>query len=178
MKPRYAVLAALIASWTNTAKAVDPYMWGVGPQVGTIVLPGRYPAAFPAAARDLSDDSWLVHRVKNDLSLGVDAVYYVNGLSRATTRGTVSLGLGEPFADASWTFGYQRVLVTGAMDVLAGGAAGFGVSRFGSDTGGPARLTMPYYPLDPVPSRSSLLRHSLLTRLAKPAPDLVGRLDA
>ena len=43
------VLALAVPS---VAQAADPYMWGVGPRLGTTFLPGAYPAAFPRLVAD------------------------------------------------------------------------------------------------------------------------------
>ena len=48
------VLAALGAAWMLTtagearADGLEPYMWGVGVNLGTVVVPGQYPLAFPS----------------------------------------------------------------------------------------------------------------------------------
>jgi len=137
------MVVALVGLVSTDALALDPYMWGVGPKIGTMVLPGQYPVRFPQAVRN--DANADLSRVKNDLSLGVDAVYYINGRSRARSFASLGFGLGEPYFDANWNVGYQFVAVTGAMDVLFGGAAGVGTATFhGTEL---ARLQMPYYPL-------------------------------
>ncbi|RME27699.1 MAG: hypothetical protein D6798_03985, partial [Deltaproteobacteria bacterium] len=48
MRTTTAALALAGVLFAPEALAIDdPYMWGVGPRVGTIVVPGKYPITFP-----------------------------------------------------------------------------------------------------------------------------------
>src|SRR5690349_17352202 len=39
-----------VTAVSTPARAEDgPYMWGIGPKIGTTFIPGRYPVAFPAS---------------------------------------------------------------------------------------------------------------------------------
>ena len=129
--------AALLSA--SDAWALDPYMWGVGPKVGTVVLPGRYPAKFNDTIR--ADNG--LSAVGFDLSVGFDSWYYVNGGSRLGATADVALGAG--YVDTSFLFKYNVVLQSQALDFLFGGGIGAGWMRMSGD--GESRLQMPYYPM-------------------------------
>ena len=136
-----AVVLGLGASIAPEAQALDPYMWGVGPRIGTMVIPGQYPGAFPnEIARD--DDSQL-ERVRTDFFFGVDSLYYATAHSRVGAF--AGIGLGKQFFDAQLQFEYNYVISASAIDFLFGGGLGFGSQRFGG--GGEEQLVVPYYPL-------------------------------
>ncbi len=139
---RFAV-CVLALSLAGDAYALDPYMWGLGPKLGTMVIPGSYPALLPPAVR--SDTASGIARVKNDLSIGFDGVYYIKGRSRARAHGQIAFGLGSPYFDTNFNLGGQVVAIPGAMDILFGGSAGVGTASFGGE--GDSKLVMPYYPL-------------------------------
>ena len=138
---RFAVMTGLCLV-SSSAFALDPYMWGIGPRVGTNVLPGSYPVAFPPAITEESNAS-TIERVRTDVIAGLQATYYVTGRTR---MGVVSgVGFGNAFFDAHVMVTYNYVSQTGAMDFLLGGGAGFGASRWTGDS--PELLRVPYYPL-------------------------------
>ncbi len=137
------LVAGLALFVATDAFALDPYMWGVGPRIGTMAIPGSYPIRFPGTVKD--DTTSAVSKVKNDLSIGADGVYYINSRGRAKTMINLGFGLGSRFLDAQWQVGYQHVLVPGALDVLWGVSAGVGTQTFGGE--GDAKLVVPYYPL-------------------------------
>jgi hypothetical protein len=88
------------------AQALDPYMWGVGPRIGTMAIPGRYPVSFPDEIRN--DDESGLERVRGDLFFGVDSTYYASAHSRVGAF--AGLGLGTQFFDAHLQFEYNYVL--------------------------------------------------------------------
>ena len=60
---------------STPAWALDTWMWGIGPHVGTNVLPGRYPVVMPKLKGGDSDtgprgDEGLVE-VQHDIIIGV-----------------------------------------------------------------------------------------------------------
>jgi hypothetical protein len=134
-------VVALGVMASDPAWALDPYMWGVGPRIGTTAIPGRYPWRFPEYVRE----NGALLRVRTDLLFGVDAVYYASGKSRAGVFG--GFGLGRSYFDVHLQFEYDYVVSAGAMDFLVGGGLGFGSMTFQGDAAGSERLVVPYYPV-------------------------------
>lgn len=134
----WVLAGALLAA--SPAMALDPYMWGVGPRLGTNILPGQQPFVFPSVVRDET----AISKVKNDVTFGAEALYYVNGRSRAGML--AGLGVGDHgYFNAHFMVNYDIVLQQGAMDFLAGGAAGVGSTTYkGVDE---ERLVVPNYPI-------------------------------
>ena len=144
MASRLAALGLVVLTTTvlaPEAQALDPYMWGVGPRIGTMAIPGRYPLRFPNEIRD--NGSSELERVRGDVFFGVDSTYYAGAHSRVGAF--AGLGLGTQFFDAHLQFEYNYVVSSSAIDFLFGGGVGFGTHRFS----GPEeeQLVVPYYPL-------------------------------
>ncbi|MBN2800246.1 MAG: hypothetical protein JXX28_13990 [Deltaproteobacteria bacterium] len=137
MLSRLLVAGALLLP-SLPAFALDAYMWGVGPQIGTIVIPGHYPIRFPKTV----DRNDTLSEVRDDLSLGGEAVYYVDGHTR--TLAMANMGFGRGYLDYHLILKYNYVTQTGAMDFLAGGGLGVGQARWRGD--GDSVLKSPYYP--------------------------------
>lgn len=127
---------ALLAS--SPAWAVETWMWGVGPKVGTMVLPGTYPIKFPKAV--VADGA--IQKVGADLVTGVKAVYHASPSLRLGIDGTVNVGGGMLATDG--ILSVERVYSAQAMDFLLGGGVGVGSMKFEADA---AELSFPYYPL-------------------------------
>lgn len=138
---RIFVVLGLLAM-TSQAQALDPYMWGVGPKIGTNIIPGAYPVGFPPAVTDEANAS-TIEKVRTDVVVGVDAVYYVTGHTRMGLSG--GAGFGKAFFDGHVLVKYNYVSQTGAMDFLLGGGAGIGASRWVGQQS--ELLRVPYYPL-------------------------------
>lgn len=130
-------VGALFAA--TPAYALDAWMWGVGPKVGTLVLPGAYPARFPTTIKDEA----ALERVRTDVIFGVDTVYYANSYTRLGASGAFDVGSG--FFDLSGMLEYNWVKQMEALDFIVGGGVGAGQMRFTGD--GSATLRLPYYPL-------------------------------
>lgn len=134
------LVVALLAA--SPAYALDAWMWGVGPRIGTNIIPGHYPSRFPQAVRDVDT----LQKFRGDVILGADAVYYVD----KHTRALASVGMGLARGDTNYTdyhllLKYNYVIQTGAMDFLFGGGLGVGTCRF-KDDDTRELLKMPYYP--------------------------------
>jgi hypothetical protein len=123
------------------AEAVDAYMWGIGPHLGTMVVPAQFPSTFPPAVVD--DPGSTANRIGGDLDLGVDAIYYANRTTRVGISG--ALDVAPNYNDIRILLRYNLVNSTDAMDILVGGAVGAGTMRF--DWEGNQLLRVPYYPL-------------------------------
>lgn len=157
MTLRFAACAAAVI-WSTAAAAAEPYLWGVGPRLGTIVLPGAFPVAFPPRVNryDMDDDGETdldgdgnpietsLTRSRWEALLGGEGVYYLDETNRV--GGLAGVALGDRFFDLHLIAKYDRVLVPGSIDILAGGGVGFGWMRFGGDVG-EERLSLTYYPL-------------------------------
>jgi hypothetical protein len=135
--------AALVAlGLSQPAFALDPYMWGVGPKLGTNAIPGRFPATFNTTVRDDA----AISRVGFDLIVGADAYYYTS--SRFRMGLTAHGDFGGHFWDIATIAKAHAVIPTGDVDLLVGGGLGAGYLRFGgaTDTTADAAYSVPYYP--------------------------------
>ncbi len=142
------VLGGLSAS---EARAGDmPYMWAIGPKIGTIVVPGRYPLSLPSKINnyDFIDDGprsgdpdfedpkrdldangdplyTSIERVRDDLQIGADGFYALDEENRIGAG--VGFAFGKRYSDMWFTFNFDRVLITEQpFNVVAGVQAGFG----------------------------------------------------
>lgn len=123
------------------AHALEPQMWGVGPRIGTMFAPLRYPSKFPKVIEDSTETT--LEQFKFDVEYGVQAVYYLGKDHRMGFLG--GLGTARRFWDIHAIVEYDYALHTGAMDFLFGGGLGFGHHWFrGTDED--ERLRIPYYP--------------------------------
>ena len=131
-------LPMMIALAAPSAQAADgPPMWGVGPTVGTIAYPGRFPAKLP-------DDVAGFAKVKNDVQFGAHGVMYIDPDNRIGTH--LGLGVGAGYSSIAWTLEYERILKRGSgVQLFAGGGGGFGSYTFKDDTAG--KLKVPTYEL-------------------------------
>jgi hypothetical protein len=134
---RRAVGLVLALAASAPAYAVDTYMWGVGPKIGTMVLPGQFPVFFPD---EVEADGGL-DKVGGDVITGANAYYYANANSRLGVTGGLNLGKGYFGAEA--LLGYDYVSSAQALDFILGGGIGAGTMTFRGD----GSLTVPYYPV-------------------------------
>ena len=117
----------------------EVYLWGVGGRVGTIAIPGRYPSSFPGA---VNDDGGF-DKVKGDIILGAEGLYWADKHSRIVVD--LGAGLGSGYSDYHLMVKYHRMEPTSALDYFYGGGIGVGTSSF---TDGTQRaLRVPNYPL-------------------------------
>lgn len=132
------LLGLLVA---GKAYALEPYMWGVGPRVGTMFVPGRFPLKFPKQIQD--SQTTTLSRVRWDIEGGVEAAYYLSPFTRMGLIG--GIGYGQRYLDGHVMLLYDYVVSSGAMDFMFGAGAGFGTVRYrGTDVN--EVLRMPYYP--------------------------------
>ena len=134
------VLASTVGlAASQDAHALDAYMWGVGPRVGTSFLPAKHPVKWP----NIVEEDGAIDKIAFDFIGGVDAVYYINKHGR--TGLSLGGGVGTRYTDLHAMFKYSYLTQTGAMDFLFGGGAGFGSQTMrGTDA---ARLRVGYFPL-------------------------------
>lgn len=137
-------LVALALTLASPAAHAQDDVWGVGARLGTHVVPGQYPIGLPAA---VMDDTFkgepVIDKVREDVVLGIDAVYYATPFWRVGALAGFDLGKG--MLDMHVIAHYDTVLVAEDIDVLAGVGLGFGRTKFFGQKD--AVLNIPYYPL-------------------------------
>lgn len=112
-------LAALLLSAPSQAATEGPWMWGVGPTIGTIVYPGRFPISVPTEYSELDG------MVRGDVILGLHGVMYLNGDHRLGTH--LDAGIARGFSSIGWTLEYERIFLRDSgVHLFGGGGLGFG----------------------------------------------------
>jgi hypothetical protein len=169
------VMGFLAVSPSAQAEDFGPYMWGAGVQVGTIVVPGRYPYAFPSKVanydfldegpragnengdepkRDLDGDGdprfSTLDGAGFDLRLAGTGFYGINRDNRLGA--SAGFGAGGRYFDTWITINYDRRLWGDSpFDLMAGGRLGYGYARWGGngdELGGENEAyKMTYFPL-------------------------------
>ncbi len=139
MKRLLIACTALLCS--TAARAEGPYMYGYGLDVGTMLVPGQYPSVLPKQIRQ--DEASQIEKVWQDMHLGLEVVAYSNARHRFGAAGAV--GFGKNFRDRYFMLKYARVMPWDAGEIVLGGGAGVGRSKYTTD--GPEELKTPYYPL-------------------------------
>jgi hypothetical protein len=170
-------LAGMLSSTEAWAKknSFEPWMWGIGPSIGTVVVPGHFPLALPTkinnydfidegprAGDENSDDPkrdllngdprfTSIERVRDDVRLGFDGFYGIDKDNRVGAG--VGTAFGTGYSDVFFTLNYDRVIVSeNPFNVVVGGGAGFGSMRF-KGTNEEIKgfenelLRLPYFPL-------------------------------
>lgn len=137
------LLGLTTVGMNSSALAMKPYMWGVGGRLGSMILPGQYPVAFPKteAGEELG-----VNKVGGDITIGAEGYYWA---ARTMRFGAITgLGTGSGYGDAHLMLAYHQVTNLSGLDYFLGGAAGIGKHSFTSDEeGSQEKLSVPYYPL-------------------------------
>lgn len=134
------LLPLLLAS---QAHAVEFRWWGIGPMLGTRVVPLQYPI-FPAAV----DGTGIDHAAGN-LEAGAQAVLYVGNIGRIGLRGQLDTNFG-PWFGQEFTLEWDQLLVRdGELQLYLGGGVGLGHERFGdkASDGDYPYLDVRYFPL-------------------------------
>lgn len=167
-----------VAASSGVARAGDlePYMWGVGVNLGTVVVPGQYPLAFPSKInnydfiengpragnedandpnRDLDQDGkprfTSLERVKGDVRFGIDGFYGIDKENRVGASAGINTGGG--YSDMFFMLNYDRVLITNNPFLVMGGlGVGAGSMTFKGhdetiDGYQNELLKVPYFPL-------------------------------
>jgi len=149
------ILSCAGLCWAPAATAkTSTYMFGFGPRVGTIVIPGAYPASFPSFDElnqngqetgekiKIAEDT-TIEKVRGDMVLGVEGLYWADKKNRLA--GTVGLGLGSGYNDAHLILKYDKMYALDALDTFVGGGVGVGVANFKGENS--EHLRVPYYPI-------------------------------
>lgn len=122
------------------ADSDSPYMWGVGANVGTIVIPGHHPIAFSKVDPEGDDTKerldW--EGTGGDVLLGVKGLLYLNKSNRFQAAASLGFG-GESYRSSELTLEYQLVPVSNnGVEAFLGVGGGFGRMRWeklcGDDT--------------------------------------------
>lgn len=130
---RFVFLLPILLCATE-AHALDTWMWGIGPHIGTMVLPGRYPVRLPKLKGEDGDTGPRADEgiapVQHDLIFGVEGVYYMDRHHRIGFTGSgnpgLALGEGRRFSDWSFLLTYDYAIQGRALDVLFGAGLGAG----------------------------------------------------
>ncbi len=130
-----------LALLSGDAHAASDEVYGVGLKIGTIALPGLYPAAFPKQIRQ--SDTTELQKVQTDVHLGLEGVYYLAAEHRVGAVATYAFGSGYGDRSAMLKYGYVNQM--DFADLHLGGGVGVGRTRFKTD--GKEDLRIPYYPL-------------------------------
>ena len=149
-------------SLPQAAFALDPpYSWGVGPRLGTMVLPGSFPISFPnkidnydfddVEGRDVDERGnelfTSLERARGDVSFGLDGVYAINKDWRVGGYAGAGVGLGTRFSDLHFMLRGEYVLAQ-TDDFVAAASGAIGVGQWVFDGAvGDEKLKIPYYPI-------------------------------
>ena len=139
----FLLLSTLLPS---VAEAKGPYMWGAGPTVNTIVLPGFHPVGVPKAVKVENKDGKLenpLDETKGDIGIGVRGVMYMKRAQRVGAHAWYSMGKGDyrsPNLVVTYDFAGEA---SNGVTVLAGLGGGFGKQKW--DTSGVGELSMATY---------------------------------
>ena len=107
-----------------------PFMWGVGPTLSTVVLPGAMPFNFPDEADDLGFE-----KTGGDVGIGVHAVMYMRHTQRFGTHAWYHTGAGG-YSSPNLTLEYDFVgSSANGVTVLGGLGGGFGSQSWENDNG-------------------------------------------
>ncbi len=150
-----AALASALCS-APAAFAGSHYMYGLGPRIGTIVIPGGYPASFPSFDQvdengettgekvKIGNDT-SIEKVRGDVMLGLEGLYWADKTNRLGA--TAGIGMGNSYNDAHLILKYDKMSNMDALDLFFGGGLGVGVANWRGVEDNDQRLRVPYYPL-------------------------------
>jgi hypothetical protein len=152
-RPRSLVALPFVAAAFSPAALAgnNVYMYGLGPRVGTVVIPGGYPANFPTFSEESAhgetekikiDEATTIEKVRGDVILGLEGLYWANDVNRLGATG--GFGLGSGYHDAHLILKYDRMANLDAIDLFVGGGLGVGVATWAGEQD--ERLRVPYYP--------------------------------
>lgn len=133
------LIAALLALPTD-AHALELRWWGVGPNIGTIAIPGKYPVALPEVAQGEVD------KAKGDVEVGVRGVLYPSANGRLFGLGSLGFGT-SGWGQQEFTLGWDQVIIKDEeFQLLFGAGIGVGHERF-KDKGNDDYLNVNYFPI-------------------------------
>lgn len=108
-----------------TVALADPYMWGVGPAVSTVVFPVTWPGSLPTATPAALD----FDGARLDAAIAARGVLYLDADSRLSGR--LGFGGGGGYGTRWVGADYERIFTSdGRFHLLGGLGAGLGVSTY------------------------------------------------
>lgn len=111
------------------AQAVEFRWWGVGPMLGTRIVPLQAPV-WPALALDADGDP-KVDEVNGNMEIGLHAALYAGNIGRVALRGQLNTNFGPWFAQEV-TLEWDHLLIRdGELQLMLGAGVGIGHQRFG-----------------------------------------------
>lgn len=136
MSPLLLLLAA------TPAHALDVTWWGVGPGVGTRVVPLAYPV-YPKTAKDAGFE-----QVEGNFEFSVRAAAYADRVGRVALRGGIG-GNFDTWGSQEFTVGWDQLLVReGTLQLLLGVGVGVGHERtLHPDEASEAYWDVQYFPV-------------------------------
>ncbi len=133
------MLLAFLAMNTP-AQALQIQWWGVGPDIGTMALPGQYPESLPTVAQNKVD------KVGGDVEIGVHGVLYPMRTGRLFLLGTLGFGT-SAWGQQELTLGWDQAIIKDQeFQLLFGAGIGAGHERF-KNKGTSDYLNANYFPL-------------------------------
>jgi len=170
---RVGVVTILCALGSSDARAQDAEsgQWGAGLRIGTMIIPGRYPALFPDRIgnydfvdegpdagdpdsaepdRDLDPETGeplftSLDKVGPDFRLAAESFYGFDDANRLGLGAGGAFGTG--YSELWFTVGYGRVLhARNALNLVGGLETGFGSFRL-TGTDEDETLRVPYFPI-------------------------------
>ena len=128
-----ALLGALTTADAHAGRT--PYMWGIGPTVSTMVLPGSHPFEFPDAVESAG-----FKKTGGDIGFGLHGVLHMRKHQRFGTRAWYHVGdNGYSAANATVDFDFVGTSANN-VHVLGGLGAGFGSQSWAKETGAEFRM--------------------------------------
>jgi hypothetical protein len=120
-----------------------PYMWGVGPMINTIVLPGEHPVGFPKDTRIKDEDGKnqpLLDKTLGDVGFGVHGVLYMKRAQRLSSHAWYSTGAGK-YRSPNFTFEYDFAgQASSGVTILGGLGAGLGHQKWTTESAGTLKM--------------------------------------
>lgn len=114
----------------------DPYMWGVGPALSTVVYPVSFPGSLPTA----TPAGFTFEGARLDVAVAARGLLYLDADSRL--GGRVGFGGGGGWGVRWIGADYERILTSdGRFHFLAGLGTGLGASTFTDETEDQLRAT-------------------------------------
>lgn len=135
----------LLLSLVSPAHALDPWWWGVGPTLGTMAIPTKYPVSLPTVAQSDTDNA-KIEKVRGDAEIGVRGVLYPGKTGRLYGNFAVGVGTAR-FLQPELVLGYEAVIAKNQeFQLLFGGGLGVGHESY-HDSDSDGVLKVNYFPL-------------------------------
>lgn len=136
------MILSLILATLGTAdaknKKSEPFMWGVGPTVGTYIFPFAYPSSFPKGKDNAESPRDNMDKMDGDIQFGAKGTLYMNRDFRLWGHGYLHRGKTADYKGKGFTIGVDKVLAReNGLNFYVGGGAGMSGFEFdqGSEKG-------------------------------------------